>query len=236
MKILNTLTMSVAITAIMLQTGCMTTKQVDAAKVESDAALAEAQAETVAVRAEMEAAMDQANADKTAAVAAVKSDAAAAVGAAEAENAVMKGQLDEAIAQDEMHARAAKEIPGSVLTANGTLLFTAEGQSVAKAEDGAEGQTKARMAAETIAKANLLELIKGGMISSSVSVGDMMFGSQTITSTVSGWLGGAVVDTEVTAEEKSNLPDAKPIDKIVTATATMEISISAWKDLQDYVE
>ena len=236
MKILKSLTMSAAIAAIVLQTGCMTTKQADTAKVESDAAIAAAQAETDAVRAEMEAAIAQAKADADTAVAAAEANATAVVAAAEADKNEIQGQLDEAKAKDAMHAQAAREIPGSVLTDNGTLLFTAEGQSVAKAVDGAEGQTKARMAAETIAKANLLELIKGGMISSSVSVGDMMFESQTVTSTVSGWLGGAVVDTEVTAEEKSNLPDAKPIDEIVTATATMEISISAWEDLQDYVE
>ena len=82
----------------------------------------------------------------------------------------------------------------------------------------------------------LLEIIKGGLISSTITVDDMMFESQTVTTKVNGWLGGAVLDSSATSEEKSNLPDAKPVDQIVTAKASLEISIAAWENLQDYVE
>lgn len=225
MKVLKTLLASSVITALVLQTGCQTTKQAEEAKAEADAKIAAAEAETDAVRTEMEAAL-----------AAAKADAAKAVAAAESKNAELQAQLDEAMAEDAQQERAAREIPGSTLTADGTLLFEANGQSVAEAEDGAAGLAKARMAAETIAKANLLEIIKGGLISSSISVGDMMFQSQQVSSEVSGWLGGVVLNTESTKEKESHLPDAEPVDQIVTATASLEISLSAWKNLQEYVE
>lgn len=225
MNILKTLIASSTIAVMFLQTGCQTTKQAEEAKAESDAKIAAAQAETEAVRAEMEEAL-----------ATAKAEAAEAVAAAEAEKAEMQTKLEEAMAEDEQQERAAREIPGSTLTADGTLLFKAKGQSVAEAEEGAAGLAKARMAAETIAKAKLLEVIKGGLISSSVSVGDMMFQSQQVSSEVSGWLGGVVVETESTQEKASHLPDAEPVDQIVTATASLEISLSAWQNLQEYVE
>jgi len=116
------------------------------------------------------------------------------------------------------------------------LLFTAEGQSVAVAADGPMGLLKARITAETIAKANLLETIKGGVISSSVTVGDMMFGSQSASTEVEGWLVGVTLKIETTSKKESNLPDAEPVDQIVTAQATLEIPLSAWENLSDYVE
>jgi hypothetical protein len=214
MKFMNAVVSSLLIAGAISMTGCMTTTQADAAKAESDAAIADAQAETAVVQAKMEAAVAQ----------------------VEAEKAEMQLQLEEAMATSQSHAQAALEIPGSTLTEKGTLLFKAEGQSVAKADDGAEGIAKARMASETIAKANLLETIKGGLINSSISVSEMAFESQTVTSKVSGWLGGVVLSTETSQEERSNLPDAKPVDQIVTSIASLEISLSAWEDLQDYVE
>ena len=207
MKILNTVVSCVAVASIVALAGCQTPSQAKEAKAESDAAIAESKA----------------NAD-------------AAVAQAQAETAAVQEQLDTAMAEDANRDRAAKAIPGSTLTQDGTLLFSAEGQSVAKAEDGAMGLTKARIAAETIAKANLLEVIKGGLISSTVTVGDMMFQSQTVSTKVNGWLGGAVLKTATTSEKESNLPDAEPVDQIVTAQASLEVSLSAWEDLQDYVE
>lgn len=177
----------------------------------------------------------QANEAKAKSDAAI-ADAKAETATAQAETAAIQEKLDAEVAENKNQAMAAKEIPGSTLTEDGTLLFTAEGQSVAKAEDGAMGLTKARIAAETIAKANLLELLKGGLISSSVTVGDMMFQSQSVSSKVNGWLGGAILKTETTSEDESNLPDAEPVDQIVTAQASLEISLSAWNDLQEYVE
>jgi hypothetical protein len=214
MKFMKAVVSSLVVAGAFSLTGCMTTTQVDEAKVESDAAIAAAQAETEAAKAE----------------------AAAMMAQVEAEVAEIQAKLDEAMSDVANQVQASREIPGSTLTENGTLLFKAEGQSVAKAGDGAEGLAKARMAAETIAKANLLEVIKGGLITSSITVSEMMFESQMVSSQVSGWLGGAVLATETSEEEKSNLPDAEVIDQIVTSTASLEISIDAWEDLQDYVE
>jgi hypothetical protein len=225
MKFMKAVVSSLVVAGAFSLTGCMTTTQADEAKVESDAAIAAAQAETDAAKAEAEAVLAQAMADSKATLA-----------QAEAEKSVIQAKLDEAMVEVANQVEAAKEIPGSTLTQDGTLLFSAEGQSVAKADDGAEGVAKARMASETIAKANLLEKIKGGLISSTVSVGDMMFESQMVSTQVSGWLGGATLSTETSEEERSNLPDAKPVDQIVTSTASLEISLAAWEDLQDYVE
>lgn len=214
MKYMKAVVSSLVVAGAISLTGCMTTTQADEAKAKSDAAIAAAQADTEAAKAE----------------------AATALAQAEAEKAEIQAKLDEAMADEANQKKAAKAIPGSTLTQDGTLLFSAEGQSVAKAEDGAEGVAKARIAAETIAKANLLEKIKGGLVSSSVTVSEIMFQSQTVSSKVSGWLGGAVLSTETSEEERSNLPDAEPVDQIVTSTATLEISLAAWEDLQDYVE
>jgi hypothetical protein len=225
MKFMKAVVSSLVVAGAVSLTGCMTTTEADEVKVKSDAAIAAAQAETEAVKAEGEAALAQAMTDSKAAVAQV-----------EAEKAGIQVELEEAMTKDASQQQAAMAIPGSTLTQNGTLLFTAEGQSVAVATDGAIGIAKARMAAETIAKANLLEIIKGGLISSTVSVGDMMFQSQTVSATVHGWIGGVVLDTAATANEQSRLPDAEPVDQIVTAKASLEISLEAWEDLQDYVE
>ena len=205
---------SVAVASVIALTGCQTTTQANDAKMKSDAAIADAKAETAAVQAESDAAIAQAKAEADA----------------------IQAELNVAMDENNKQTEAAKAIPGSTLTDDGKLLFAAEGQSVAKAAEGAEGLARARMAAETIAKANLLEIIKGGLISSTITVDDMMFESQTVTTKVNGWLGGAVLDSSATSEEKSNLPDAKPVDQIVTAKASLEISLAAWENLQDYVE
>ncbi len=169
-------------------------------------------------------------------LAAAKAETAAVQAEADAAIAEAKAETAAAQAEAETLTMAAKSVPGSVLTQNGTLLFAAQGQSVAMAEDGALGVAKARVAAETIAKVNLLEILKGALISSSVRVGDMEFESQTVTATVSGWLGGVVLETSSTAEDQSRLPDAEATDETVTCKASLEISEKAWANLQDYVE
>ncbi len=196
MKTLNIIVSCAAVASVVALSGCQTTAQAKDEKAKSDAAIAQAQAETAAVQ----------------------------------------KKLDSEMVANKNQIAAAKKIPGSKLTQDGTLLFTAKGQSVAKPEDGVMGLTKARIAAETIAKANLLEVLKGGQITSSVTVGDMVFQSQQATSTVNGWLGGAVVETETTSVRESNLPDAEAVDRVVTAKASLEISAAALKNLQDYVE
>ncbi len=167
---------------------------------------------------------------------AAQEEADAALAKSQAETAAVQAELDAARAEADTKAQAAKSVPGSTLTQTGTLMFTAQGQSVAAAEDGALGIAKAQLAATTIAKANLLEILKGALISSSVTVGDMEFQSQAVSATVSGWLGGVIVETSSSATEQSRLPDAEPVDQMITATATLELSSEAWENLKDYVE
>lgn len=167
---------------------------------------------------------------------AAQEEADAALAQSQAETAAVQAELDAARADADTKAQAAQSIPGSTLTQTGTLLFAAEGQSVAVAEDGALGIAKARLAAETIAKANLLEVLKGALISSSVTIGDMMFQSQIVSTTVNGWLGGVTLETNTSANEQSRLPNADPVDQMITAKATLELSAEAWENLNDYVE
>ncbi len=167
---------------------------------------------------------------------AAQEEADAALAQSQAETAAVQAELDAARADADTKAQAAQSIPGSTLTQTGTLLFKAEGQSVAVAEDGALGVAKARLAAETIAKANLLEILKGALVTSSVTIGDMMFESQLVTTTVSGWLGGVTLETGSSTADQSRLPNAEPVDQMITAKATLELSAEAWENLKDYVE
>jgi len=167
-----------------------------------------------------------------------KEEAAAALAQSQSETAEVQAKLDAILADVDAKtkAAAAKNIPGATRTDYGTLVFTAQGQSIIKVDGGPLGIAKARLAAETIAKANLLEVIKGGLINSSVSVGDLVFESQKASTVVTGWLSGATVETISTESEQSRLPDAEPVDHIITATATLELSEEAWAHLQDYIE
>ena len=139
------------------------------------------------------------------------------------------GNTEKAAAQE-------KTIPGGNVNEQGLLVFTAQGQSVAKAGEGAMGLAKARIAAETIAKANLLEVVKGALITGSVTVGDMEFESQAVSAQVNGWLSGAEVTTTIPDTMQSRLPGAKPVDQLVTATATLKLSPEALKNLKEFVE
>ena len=129
-----------------------------------------------------------------------------------------------------------KTVPGANVNEQGLLVFTAQGQSVAKAGEGAMGIAKARIAAETIAKANLLEVVKGALITGSVTVGDMAFESQAVSAQVNGWLSGAEVKTSVPDTMQSRLPGAKPVDQLITSTATLKLSPAALKNLREFVE
>jgi hypothetical protein len=53
---------------------------------------------------------------------------------------------------------------------------------------------------------------------------------------VNGWLAGAKVEVSSLANERSRLPDAEPVDQVITATASLELSGAAWENLKDYVE
>lgn len=117
-----------------------------------------------------------------------------------------------------------------------SVTFTSEGVSVADPSD-ALSVAKAEITAATIAKANLLEKLKGSVLSNNVKVSDLMFVSQEAELSVYGWLNNVTV--EIVEEEPpapTNLPVESPESVVVTATATVEVSMEDLEDLSDYVE
>jgi len=125
---------------------------------------------------------------------------------------------------------AAPVIPGAEVTEDGCYVFKAVGTSVVAKEDDPLSLVEAQVAACTMARANLLELVKGAMIESDVSVGDLMFKSQEARVSVAGFLGRAKV--ELVQAEPSRLP--QPM--IVTAVATLTLTEDEIANLEKYVE
>ena len=117
--------------------------------------------------------------------------------------------------------------PGAVVTDDGLIQFTAAGQS-AIANDEAISMIEARAAAAAVAKANLLEKVKGAYVSGSVTVGDLMFSSQEARVSTEGFLSRATI----TYEEVSGVP----APNIVTAIATLTLSEDDMADLAAYVQ
>jgi len=104
-------------------------------------------------------------------------------------------------------------IPGAVINDEGAVVFSAEGTSVIQEPGNPISEAKAELAAVTIAKANLLALIKGEVLTSKVRVADLEFLSEEASSAVRGLLARATVT-------------CKPGDKMlegqaVVATATL---------------
>jgi hypothetical protein len=124
---------------------------------------------------------------------------------------------------------------GAQVTENGTFLFTATGQSVANATDPAS-IAKAEIAAATIAKANLLESIKGALISNSVSVNNLMLESQAATATVQGWLSRAQVTITRVEPTETKLPVERNPMEIITAVASLEVAKDDVENLSKFVE
>jgi hypothetical protein len=124
---------------------------------------------------------------------------------------------------------------GAQVTENGTFLFSATGQSVADSTDPVS-IAKAEIAAATIAKANLLESIKGALISNSVTVNNLMLESQTATATVQGWLSRANVTITRVKPTPTNLPVEKSPMEIITAVAALEVSEADVENLNQFAE
>jgi hypothetical protein len=121
-------------------------------------------------------------------------------------------------------------VPGATLTDDGCIMFSADGQAVAAKEDDALAMAEARLAAAVVAKANLLEKIKGAMVSSSASTGDLMFRDQEAQVKVMGFLSRATVTyQEPPATRLATTP-------IVTATASLTLSQEDYCQLQKFVE
>jgi len=108
-------------------------------------------------------------------------------------------------------------VPGGEVTPNGTVMFSAEGSAPIVKADDAMALVEARTAAAAIAKANLLEKIKGAVITAHVQVKDLTFASEAAMVNVEGQL--ARVNIEYLPTERTG-----PMAMIVTARATLELN------------
>jgi len=126
---------------------------------------------------------------------------------------------------------ATRLVPGAEWTEDGTILFMAEGVSVAS--DGTPlAAAKARVASAVNAKANLLEKIKGAIVQGDVTVADLMFKSQNASTEVSGWLARASIDYEVPEGKRSEKPKAT----LIKAIASLELEPEDFENLEQYLE
>lgn len=89
--------------------------------------------------------------------------------------------------------------------------------------------TKAKVAAEAVARANLLKKIKGAYLTEDVSVADLMFESQEARLETAGWLSRA----EIRFVEDDRSFDA---DEAVHARAELTVTRRQLDDLLKFVE
>jgi hypothetical protein len=108
------------------------------------------------------------------------------------------------------------------------VTFSADGTSAVSAEGDALAVAKAQVAAATLAKANLLEKIKGARVNNEVRVADLLFKSEAARTAVTGWLSRATL----TPGETSRISEAT----MITCTATLSITTKELKSLSKYVE
>jgi hypothetical protein len=113
---------------------------------------------------------------------------------------------------------------------NGMVSFSATGKSVVAKEGDPLSEVEAEVAAVAMAKAGLLELIKGARVGQSVTVGDLMFESQEATVEAMGFLARAEI--EVTPPQESRLGTSP----YVVATATLRLTKAELAGLAAYIE
>jgi len=121
------------------------------------------------------------------------------------------------------------QVPGAVCTENGTYLFSAEGSSPVLKPDDPMALLEARVAAATIAKANLLEKIKGAAVDSMVRAEDLAFAKQVANVNATGLLSRVTITYHPTDRTGRDA-------MIVTAVATLELSKDEIDNLGKYVE
>jgi len=124
---------------------------------------------------------------------------------------------------------SAVHVPGAVTTERGTLLFSAEGSSPIMKADDPLALLEARTAAAAIAKANLLEKIKGAYVASNVEVRDLTFAAESAGVSTEGLLSRVVV-TYAPLERTGQMA------MVVTAVASLELTCDQFMDLGSYVE
>jgi outer membrane protein W len=122
---------------------------------------------------------------------------------------------------------ASPNVPGATVE-KGKIVFKADGTAVAAKEGDPLALEEARLAAATIAKANLLELIKGAFVTSKVTVEGLMLESESAALSTQGFLSRTTI---AYGEEPKVPPPA-----VVKATATLTLSKKDYMKLKDYVE
>ena len=115
-------------------------------------------------------------------------------------------------------------VPGAT-TAEGAVVFTATAKSVIDEPGNPISEAKAELAAATIAKANLLALIKGEKLASGVRVADLMFVSHQASSMVNGLL----ARTTVVCTKGDKMLEGQ----MVLATATLALDPEALDQLDE---
>lgn len=120
-------------------------------------------------------------------------------------------------------------IPGAEMK-DGAVVFSAEAKSVVAKEGDPLSVVEAEVAAVTMAKANLLEKIKGARIGGAVTVGDLMFESHEARLEMMGFLSRAEVEVMQRAESRLGMPP------FVSAKATLRLSKADLASLEAYVE
>ncbi len=123
---------------------------------------------------------------------------------------------------------AGPAVPGADVVTCVNAEFSARGTSIMAKEDDPVSLLEARVAAATMAKANLLALVKGEFITGGTAVADLMFEGQEAEARVEGFLSRAIV----TYDE----PIGIPIPGTVTAVARLTISRRELRKIGRYVE
>ncbi len=119
-------------------------------------------------------------------------------------------------------------IPGADVADDGTYIFKAEGTAIVMKPGEDMDVAGAKLAAETMARANLLKKIKGVYLTENITVADLLLQKQAARSETSGWLSRADVVCDS--------PEGRLRPKTVRATATLRLSREEIYCLKEYVE
>ena len=119
-------------------------------------------------------------------------------------------------------------VPGAEVTEHGTYVFRGTGTSpVAKTGDDLS-ILEARIAADVMARADLLQSIQGATVEGEVTVDDLMFEGQSASSIVEGTLSRVLV----TYEDEESIAEATS----VTAIAELELTRKQLRKLDRYAQ
>ena len=121
-------------------------------------------------------------------------------------------------------------VPGAEVI-NGSVVFEGIGMSAVTDLESPLGMVKAKAAAAAIARANLLEVVKGAEISSGITVKEMAYESSSVESKVHGWLSRAKISYIEEEEEGRETRLGEKEAKVVKAKATLTLERGDLKQL-----